>query len=272
MLRSSLKLLTLLALIFLLSAIVLHHDSAAKKAKSKITTLPSLLVPEVLRFLPHLRPGHTQGLLFAGGSLFESVGLYGQSEVREIDAKTGELCARHQNNNFEFGEGLALHGDTLIQLTWREGYALRLTRVGLTVETPWSYSGEGWGLTWVSDTQTFFRSDGTSLLHIHNATNFGKEGTLEVKRVGVALKNLNELEYAQGTIYANLYGATAKDQYIIAIDPHSGDVTAEIDFRTLCQEEGIAVGRELNGIAYDPDEDVFYITGKHWEKIYVVRW
>lgn len=244
-----------------------------KTAILRTTKLPLRVVPNVVRSLPHPMPGSTQGLLFAQGSLFESVGIYGHSEVRNFDAWTGALHARHHNNRYEFGEGLALQGDTLLQLTWREGYAIRLTRVGFnTIGEPWYYSGEGWGLTWMSDRQSFVRSDGTSRLHLHNATSFTEEGTIEVRRAGVPLKFLNELEYARGNIYANLFGISAEAQHIIEINPSSGEVTAEIDMRTQCQEEGISFNRELNGIAYDPDEDVFYVTGKNWKKIYVVRW
>lgn len=230
-------------------------------------------VPQIVHTLPHPIVGYTQGLVWSQGSLYESVGLYGQSEVRQIDADTGSLRFRRFNSKEEFGEGLAIKDNTLVQLTWREGYALRLTAPGLKpIEGRWSFTPEGWGLTWMPDKKLFVRSDGSSVLHFHNATDFSETGTLQVRRAGIPVPNLNELEYAKGSLFANIYGVSAEARRIIEINPASGDVTAEIDLEALCKKEKVTFHRELNGIAYNPEQDVFYITGKNWDFIYAVRW
>lgn len=251
-----------------------RRPAGSAGAGAATNAAPRRLPHTVLRSIPHPAPSFTEGLLWHQGSLFESVGPYGESEVRELDATTGVVRQRRTNAQSEFGEGLALQGDVLVQLTWHEGYALRLQRAGLTPATPprWTYQTEGWGLTWMPDRQHFARSDGSARIRFHNGTDFTEDGGIEVRRAGVALRNINELEYARGHLYANVWGTEAQHQRILEVDPASGAVTAEVDLHDLCAQEHVGPDHELNGIAYNPEENVFYVTGKRWERIYVLRW
>lgn len=266
---------TLLMSLVVIGIFGFHCEQASTQPQldlSEKTSAPHQ-VPQILRKIPHLAPGFTQGLVWANGSLFESLGLYGKSEVRELDAETGALRLRRSNSEKEFGEGLALQGDVLVQLTYREGYALRYTREGLIpIEPRWNFSTQGWGLTWMPDKQRFARSNGSAQVHFHNAIDFTESSVIEVRRNGIPLHHINELEYARGRLYANVYGTSAQAQHIFEIDPETGNVTAEIDFQSLCASELLTVNRELNGIAYNSKQDIFYITGKNWRFIYLVRW
>lgn len=232
-----------------------------------------IYTPEVIFSVPHAAPAYTQGFLWDKGSFYESVGLYGLSQVRQLDAATGAIQQNRINNLNEFGEGLALKEDTLVQLTWREGYALRMNLANLNPVLPnWSFAPEGWGLTWMPDENLFIRSNGTSFLYFHNPNDFSFVRTIEVKNDGKSVPFLNELEYAKGKIYANVYGIGRDAQRILEIDPNNGHVTAEIDFKDLCVKEKAGLQREFNGIAYNTEKDLFYVTGKNWQFIYAVRW
>lgn len=227
----------------------------------------------LVRTIMHPKPSFTQGLVWHDGSLFESIGLYGSSEVRELDAQTGALRQRQVNYKHEFGEGLALKDDYLIQLTYKEGYALRYMRKNLSSMAPYfSYKNEGWGLCYMPDRKKFARSDGSAWIRFHDQDNFAENGGIKIHRAGAELININELEYARGNLYANIWGTSAQAQRIIEINPSTGQVTAEIDLSDLCKREHMTINRELNGIAYNSLEGVFYVTGKNWENIYVVRW
>lgn len=124
----------------------------------------------------------------------------------------------------------------------------------------------------MSDKNLFVRSNGSSILHFHDATNFSQVSTLEVRSNGVPVPLLNELEYAKGFIYANVYGVSDEARRILKIDPLSGEVKALVDLHALCEKEKVTYHRELNGIAYNPVLDLFYITGKNWQFIYALRW
>jgi glutamine cyclotransferase len=232
---------------------------------------PFKRIPEVIRIIPHPEPNYTQGLLWFNGALFESVGLYGRSELRELDAESGKVRQRQQNKRTEFAEGLALRGDELVQLTWREGYALRYNRHDLKpIEPRWRFSTDGWGLAYIPEKDLFVRSDGTANLHFHKSENFEEIGILNVTRSGAPVNKLNELEFAKGRIFANVWGTNAEAQKILEIDPDTGKVVAEIDLQSICALEKVVINRELNGIAYNPEQDLFFITGKNWKYIYIL--
>lgn len=217
----------------------------------------------VLRTLPHDPQAFTQGLLWHDGALYESTGRYGVSSLRRVSPRTGEVTRKVSLPPELFGEGLAQVGDELVQLTWREGLARRYRLPDLAVAGEWSYAGEGWGLCW--DGRQFVMTDGSDDLLIRDAADFTLRERRPVTLRGRPLDLLNELECAEGWIYANRLGSTT----IYRIDPLTGEVTATIDARDLApgdpQPEQV-----LNGIAYDPQTQHFYLTGKLWSRLYEV--
>jgi glutaminyl-peptide cyclotransferase len=230
---------------------------------------PRQLVPEVLAAYPHDPSAFTQGLLFHEGRLYESTGLYGRSELREVDPATGAVLRRARLENRFFGEGLALVGDRLIQLTWAENTALVYDLHTLAPLGRHAYDGEGWGLCF--DGTHLFRSDGTSTLSLHDPGTFEKVGTLPVTRENRPLAHLNELACVGPHIYANVF----LTDDIVRIDKSSGRVTARIHAGNLLspRERGaLPADAVLNGIAHDPAADVFYLTGKLWPKLFKVHW
>lgn len=226
---------------------------------------PERLIPEVLAVRPHDTDAFTQGLLLFDGSLFESVGRYGQSSLREVDPRTGEVLRQVEVPDAFFAEGLARVGGRLIQLTWREGTAFvydleTFRRVG-----SFRYEGEGWGLCY--DGARLYMSDGSATLTVRDPRTFTVIGRVPVTLDGSPVPLLNELECVEGAVYANVWQTNA----VVEIDKASGRVTSVFDASGLLSEAEAAEADVLNGVAYDPAQDTFFITGKLWPKLFEVR-
>jgi glutamine cyclotransferase len=241
-----------------------------------------LLVPEVLNTYPHDTSAFTEGLIYHDGLLYESAGETGQSNVREVELKTGKVLRQTLLSPDSFAEGLALVDDRLIQLTWREETAFIYDFATFKQVDTFNYTGEGWGLCYDGD--VLWRSDGTDTLTAHDSQTFAPVRELPITYQGyslnqVATKNgrplnlVNELECADGMIYANVWFT----DYILRIDPTDGHVNGIIDAsRLLTDDERTAVlalntDNVLNGIAYNPDTQTFYLTGKDWPKLFEVQ-
>ena len=218
---------------------------------------------------PHDVSGFTQGLLWHEGRLFESDGQYGASQIAEKKLKTGETIQSTPLPAEQFGEGLALHAGALWQLTWREGllhrYDLDLKRTGGL-----RYGGEGWGLT--SDGRALIVSNGSATLTWVDPEGPSVLRKLEVKDGGTAIARLNELEWVEGRLYANVW----LTDRIARIDPETGAVNAWLDLAALKKKAGItaadeARGAVLNGIAWRADKKHLLITGKYWPKVYEIK-
>ena len=221
---------------------------------------------EILAEIPHDTSSWTQGFLYDDGILYESTGQYGSSSVQKLDAKTGQLLQEIKTDSRYFGEGLALLGNELYQLTWLENTVIVYNRKDLSLLRKLSYDTEGWGLTTVG--QTLVMSDGSNKLYFREPDKFALENSVEVRLGDSNLRFLNELEYAHHDIYANLLNA----DFIVEIDPSSGMVTGMINASVLRQYAGAGEAeRPLNGIAYDSANDTFYLTGKLWPKIFCVK-
>ncbi len=225
---------------------------------------PERLTVEVRRTLPHDPTSFTQGLVIAGGELYESRGQYGESSLRRLDRATGRVLAERPLAPDLFGEGLAAVGDRLVQLTWREGVAIVWDSATLTETGRFAYPEEGWGLC--GDGRRLYHSDGSARLTVRDPRTFAARGRIEVTLEGRPVTRLNELECAEGWIYANLLGADA----IVRISPQDGRVTAVIDASGLLTASERAAADVLNGIAYDPEAKVFLLTGKNWPKMFEV--
>ncbi len=221
---------------------------------------------ELRRTLPHDPSGYTQGLLIHDGVFFESTGQYGESEVRRVDIATGEVLLRHALADEYFGEGIALVGDKLIQLTWKAGLAFVYDAATLVPEGTFAYEGEGWGLC--HDGQSLFMSDGSGTLQRRDPATFELLDLIEVTNSGFSVRNLNELECVGDHIYANIY---MRDE-IVRVDKSTGEVTGQLDAFALSLASGrpADTGAVFNGIAYDDATGTFYVTGKLWSSMFEI--
>lgn len=221
---------------------------------------------EILSVHPHDPTAFTQGLVWDGGVLYESTGLYGRSSLRRVDPGNGQVLEqRHLDEQF-FAEGLAQVGDRLIQLTWKAGVAFVWDLASLEVVDEFGYNGEGWGLAGDGG-ERLVMSNGTSLLTFRDPESFRWLSTLEVTLDGRPVEHINELEFAGGALYANVWG----ESRIVRLDPETGRVNAVIDASGLLSPREAAAVDVLNGIAYDPVSESFWLTGKFWPKMFRVR-
>ena len=219
----------------------------------------------VVRAYPHDGNAFTQGLEFVDGALFESTGLNGRSSIRRVNLETGEVLQRRDLAREHFGEGITIFGNSLYQLTWQSGVAFVYDRRSFSPTRSFKYSGEGWGLT--HDNRSLIMSDGSEFLRYLDPESFAEEKRLRVTGVGQPVKNLNELEYVKGEVFANVW----MTDFIARIDPASGRVSAYIDLRGLLPARELPADSILNGIAYDAAGDRLFVTGKLWPRIFEIR-
>jgi glutamine cyclotransferase len=221
---------------------------------------------EVVRAWPHDRGAFTQGLLVRNGSLLESTGLNGFSSLREVELSTGRVLKQVPVAREYFAEGLAVIGDRAFQLTWQSQRGFVYDADTFRQLETFTYEGEGWGLT--TDGTQLVLSDGTSRLRLLDPRTFAVTRTINVTLDGVPLAQLNELEWINGEIFANVW----QTDTVVRIDPATGKVRGVIDFSGLLPAAERAPDTDvLNGIAYDPATGRLLVTGKHWPKLYEVR-
>jgi glutamine cyclotransferase len=224
---------------------------------------------EIINIYPHDAKAFTQGLAFDDkGQLYEGTGLYGQSTLRKVDLKTGQPdpATIFTLEEQYFGEGIAVVGDSIVQLTWRNEAAFVFDRQSLKFLRRFRYRGEGWGLTY--DGTSLIMSDGTSRLKFIDPKTFRTGQILRVMDGKREVSHLNELEYVEGEIYANVWHTDR----IARISPKTGKVLGWIDLAGLLKPNEI--GHEeavLNGIAYDAKNKKLYVTGKNWPKLFEIR-
>jgi glutaminyl-peptide cyclotransferase len=226
------------------------------------------LVPEVLAVRPHDTTSYTEGLVWHGGMLYESAGLYGKSSLRQVDPATGKVLRQLTIPDKYFAEGLALDGNRLVQLTWHEQVAFTYDVDTFARLGELSYEGEGWGLCF--DGTQFFMSDGSPTIFVRDAATFAITRQFTVTLDGKPVAELNELECFDNSLYSNVWHT----DNILRIDPATGRVTAVIDASgLLTPKEAAESGAEgvLNGIAYNAQRGTFWITGKLWPWMYEVR-
>ena len=227
------------------------------------------LVPHVLNVYPHDPAAFTQGLLWHDGALYESTGLYGQSSLRRVDVETGAPTQLIPVDDHLFAEGLELVDGKLIQLTWKAGIALIYAAESMTQIDRLSYEGEGWGLC--DDGRYLFMSDGSPFISVRDRDSFELifRGAVTLQGQVIPPQLLNELECVGDHIYANAWNT----DYIFRIDKFTGVIDALIDASALlndAEKAGLSAGSVLNGIAWNPDNATFYITGKQWSKLFEV--
>lgn len=236
--------------------------------------IPFDLSYRVVSKYPHDATAFTQGLVWSDGLLYESTGLWEQSSVRIVELETGIPVIMHalpqQFNGQEFdrlfGEGLAVVGDLVYQLTWKNEVCFVYSRDNLELKNVFYYTGEGWGLTF--DGKDLIMSDGTENIYFRDPETFKVLRTIQVKEQGASVSNLNELEYIDGYICANVW---YKD-FIVVINPTTGEVVGRIELHGL-KEQLINSGQAdvLNGIAYNPETKHLLVTGKLWDTLFDIE-
>jgi glutamine cyclotransferase len=221
----------------------------------------------VLARYPHDPGAFTQGLAFDGGRLYEGTGRVGQSSLRRVDLTSGKVEQIEVVPPPFFGEGVTVFGDRIFQVTWQSRVGFVYDKATLRPQRKFNYATEGWGLT--HDGHRLIMSDGSRTLYYLDPETLEVNGRLEV-RGGPALEGamrLNELEFVRGEIYANVWPT----DYIVKIDPHSGEVTGWVNLSGILgreQTDGVDV---LNGIAYDAQNDRLFVTGKLWPSLFEIR-
>ena len=210
---------------------------------------------------PHDAGAFTQGLVHDRGVLYESTGLRGRSSLRKVQLTTGRVVRKRRLSDRLFAEGLALVGDELYQLTWTSGRAFVLSVKDFSLVREHRYAGEGWGLAW--DGARLVMSDGSATLRFRDPATFRIEREVEVREGDRAVGALNELEFVEGSVYANIW----QSDRVARIDPASGAVTGWLDLSPIAGKERNAGEVDVaNGIAWDGRR--LYVTGKLWRSVY----
>ncbi len=229
--------------------------------------IPETYYYKVLHTYPHDSEAFTQGLFYDGGKLYEGTGQEAGSSLREVELETGKVLRQHNLESSLFGEGITLYKNRIYQVTWRNKVGFVYEKETFSVINRIYYQTEGWGLT--TDNNRIVMSDGTNILYFFEPEMFTVASRTEVYDNEKKVDQLNELEYINGEIWANIW----QTDQIARIDPVSGKVNSYIDLSALFpqskrEETGADV---LNGIAYDPEGGRIFVTGKRWPKLYEIK-
>jgi glutamine cyclotransferase len=221
---------------------------------------------EIVNTYPHDTRAFSQGLAYADGFIYEGTGLYGQSSLRRVELQTGRVLQQVHLANHLFGEGIAVWGDLIYQLTWTHGVGYVYDKTTLKQLRTFSYSGQGWGLT--HDGRHLILSDGSAVLRFIDPSDFSVIRRVTVTDYrGRRIDNLNELEYVEGEIFANIWNS----DFIARIAPN-GQITGWIDLSGIMgRRKPSNPEAVLNGIAYDPVQKRLFVTGKLWPTLFEIR-
>ncbi len=221
---------------------------------------------KVVHVYPHDTSAYTEGLFYKDGFLYESADQYGESTVRKVQLDTGKVLQLQHVPAQYFGEGIVAWKHRLIQLTWKSGTGFVYDLDSLKPLRQFSYPGEGWALT--RNSKHLYMSDGTPVLRILDPETLAQTGQITVTADGVPVKNLNELEWVKGQIYANVWLTNR----IARIDPGTGHVVGWIDLSGLLDINRLPNPADdvLNGVAYDARHDRLFVTGKCWPKLFQI--
>lgn len=260
------------ALLSILAVLSIQCSSERQEApnrshKDLASPEPAHATISVNSVMPHEGEVFTQGLTFWNGRLFEGSGLYGQSILRELDPVTGKELRRHALEDTYFGEGIAILNDNIYQLTWKEQVCFVYNIHDFSLQTVLKYKGEGWGLT--TDGQSLIMSDGSDKIRFRDPRTMEVTKTLNVRLNHQPVMRLNELEYIDQEIWANIW----ESHTIVRISPESGEVLSTIDASLLLRGQAYArnPANVLNGIAFDPLKKRLLLTGKRWPIIAEVQ-
>ena len=228
-----------------------------------INVEPVQYTVKVEKIYPHDPNAFTQGLIFEDGVLYEGTGLYGYSSLRRVDLETGNILQLYDLPNGFFGEGITIFNDRIIQLTWKNNTGFVYTKDSFQLLQNFDYPTDGWGIT--HNGTSLIMSIGNSTLFFLDPVTFTIIDQIEVHDV-YPVENLNELEYIEGKIYANIW----QEKKIAIINPKTGKVTGWIDLENI-DPSGIQYRQGvLNGIAYDSKENRLFVTGKNWSNLFEI--
>lgn len=215
---------------------------------------------------PHDPSAFTQGLVFRDGFLYESTGLNGHSSIRKVQLETGKVLQQKDIDAAHFGEGIAVVGNEIIALTWTSQVGFVFDLKSFQLKRQFAYPGEGWGLT--HNGPFIYLSDGTPTIRVLDPTTLAEVKKIQVTAEGAPVARLNELEWVDGEIFANVWGT----DLIARINPSSGNVVGWIDLKGLLERrwQGIRVADVLNGIAYDSKRHRLFVTGKYWPRLFEI--
>jgi glutaminyl-peptide cyclotransferase len=234
-------------------------------AQRGTTRVPAVASFKVVAAYPHDPAAFTQGLAVEAGQLYEGTGQYGASTIRRVDLTSGRPEKQRALGPRYFGEGIAILDGRLYQLTWQNGVVVVYDLETFEVERTLEYAGEGWGLT--HDGRELIMSDGSATLRFRDPQTFAVTRELSVTHDGVPLTRLNELEYVEGEIWANIW----YDDRIARISPADGKVLGFIDLTALYPQGARGSEAVLNGIAYDSAARRLFVTGKNWPQLYEIE-
>ncbi len=245
------------------------RSTAATYIRLKPVQAPLKYGYQIVRTFPHDRKAYTQGLQYWDGYLYEGTGQYGESSIRKIDIQKGEILSVLNIDNQYFGEGITIYNDKIYQITWRSRKGFIYDLKTFTRQSVFNYNSEGWGITTAGN--RLIMSDGSNKLYHIAPSGFSIIKEVEVYDHQGEVNQLNELEYVNGLVWANVWLTNR----IVAIDPESGVVKAELDMSGLLPATDWATLNEkddvLNGIAWNPEKNTFYVTGKRWPKMFEIK-
>jgi len=221
---------------------------------------------KVINVYPHDPNAYTQGLVFENGVFYEGTGLYGRSTLRRVDLETGNVLQSYELPSEYFGEGITVFRDVIIQLTWQSHTGFVYDKNSFKLLRDFTYATEGWGIT--NDGERLIMSDGTSILYFLDPDTFCTIGHIQVYDNGTPINKLNELEYINGQIFANIW----QTDEIAMIDPDNGQVSGWIDLSGLLPSQNYDLPVDvLNGIAYDTANSRLFVTGKLWPWLFEIK-
>ena len=217
----------------------------------------------IINEYPHDTRAFTQGLVYENGTMYEGTGLLKKSSLRQVELETGNILKIMNLSDEYFGEGVTIFGDRIIQLTWQSNTGFAYNKSDFNQTGEFHYSTEGWGLT--TDGEQLIMSDGTAKLHFLDPETYQEKRSVNVTDNGTAITRINELEYVNGEIYANIW----LTDRIARISPETGEVLGWIDLTGILNATVNA--DVLNGIAYDMENDRLFVTGKYWPTIFEIE-
>jgi glutamine cyclotransferase len=228
--------------------------------------IPTTYTYEIINTFPHDRKAFTQGLAFENGFLYEGTGLPGRSSLRKVELETGNVLQMHQLLTKFFGEGITISGDKIIQLTYQNNTGFVYNKDTFELLREFNYQTEGWGIT--HDGTHLIMSDGTPTLYFLDPETYERVSQIKVYNRNTPLWGINELEYVEGQIYANVW----PEERIAMIAPDTGRVTGWIEMKGLLSRQDYTEYVDVfNGIAYDKNTRRLFVTGKFWPKLFEIK-
>jgi len=258
-----------------ITALVFYQNKTEKVSKTvyfMADTAPEIYTYKIINTYPHDKNAFTQGLEYYNGYLFEGTGRKGQSYIRKVELETGKALQQKDLDAAYFGEGITVFNNKIYQLTWQSGFGIVYDLETFEKEKEFKYtkSLQGWGLA--NNGKQLLKTDGTERIWFLNPETLLEESYIEAYTNKRKVENLNELEYINGLIYANIW----QQNSILIINPQTGKVEGVADLdglkKEILKEQNLTDSDEvLNGIAYDKENNRIFVTGKHWAKLYEIE-